>query len=583
MSDSDTSNDDTVNDDIDDIVNDDTDDIVNDDTDEPSDQSRAFVLGLDGVPWRLLREWVDNGELDHFAQLIEEGAAGPLSSTKPATTPLAWPSIATGCRPDKHGIYGFRRPQSDYTQEVYTAEALSRPSLWELLSPAVVGNVPMTYPVTGSDSSAAVTGSESAIVSGMMTPATASSERFAYPSALREEIDARIPDYEVGLTWHQYDGPTEEFLRDLETLVENRRELMRLLMKREDWRLFFFVYTAPDRLQHLTWDQELLLDHYRVLDEVVGEVMAYVEDRDATLYVVSDHGFGPVDAHVAPNQVLADEGLFVRQEPSGVSGVLDDLGVTRERLADAFRSAGLDPGTVVERLPATFREGVASRVPGEHALYDMEYGETVAFVHELGNVYVNDAGRFDEGAVDPEDVPEIKRDLIEAFTNVTNPETGQPALEVYDGDELFPTDPGSPDLVVEGREGYEVTPELPGDAFAPAGKKVASHRPEGILLAWGPDVDPEATPMDATVYDVAPTLLHGVGEPIPEGVDGRVLTEVFEPGSAPASNEPRTRQHEQEQAGSRDGDTGDDDTEDDDTGDDFEDVEDRLRGLGYLN
>ena len=576
MSDSDTANDDvddTVNDDTDDTVNNDTDDIVNDDTDEPSNQSRAFVLGLDGVPWRLLQEWVDDGELDHFARLIEEGAAGPLSSTKPATTPLAWPSIVTGCRPDKHGIYGFRRPQSDYTQKVYTAEDLSRPPLWELLSPAVVGNVPMTYPVIGSDGSAAVTGSESAIVGGMMTPGSASPERFVYPSSLREEIDTRIPDYEVGLTWHQYDGPTAEFLADLETLVENRRELMQLLMERTGWRLFFFVYTAPDRLQHLTWDLELLLDHYRVLDEVVGEVMAYVEDQDATLYVVSDHGFGPVDAHVAPNQVLADEGLFVRQEPSGISGVLDDLGVTRERLAGAFRSAGLDPGTVVERLPATFREGVASRVPGEHALYDMEYGETVAFVHELGNVYVNDAERFDEGAVNPDDIPEIKRDLIEVFTNVTDPETGQPALEVYDGDELFPTDPDSPDLVVEGRKGYEVTPELPGDAFAPAGKKVASHRPEGILLAWGPDVDPGATPMDATVYDVAPTLLHGIGEPIPEGVDGRVLTEIFEPGSAPANHEPRIRRHGQASTG-----TGDESPEDD-----FGDVEDRLRGLGYLN
>ena len=546
--------------------------------DEPSEQSRAFVLGLDGVPWRLLEDWVDDGELEHFARLIEEGAAGPLSSTKPATTPLAWPSLVTGCRPDKHGIYGFRRPQSDYTQKVYTAEDLSRPPLWELLSPVVVGNVPMTYPVRGSDGSAAVTGSESAIVGGMMTPRAASPERFAHPSALRDEIDARIPDYEVGLTWHQYDGPTEEFLADLETLVENRRELMRLLMKREGWQLFFFVYTAPDRLQHLIWDQELLLDHYQVLDEVVGEVIAYVEDQNATLYVVSDHGFGPVDAHIAPNQVLADEGLFVRQEPSGVSGVLDGIGVTRERLTNTFRAAGLDLREVVERLPATFREGVASRVPGEHALYDMDYGETVAFVHELGNVYVNDAERFKEGAVDPEDVPEIKRDLIEAFTNVDDPETGQPALEVYDGDELFPTDPDSPDLVVEGRDGYEVTPELPGDAFAPAGKKVASHRPEGILLAWGPEVSSGATPTDATVYDLAPTLLHGIGEPIPESVDGRVLTEIFEPGSVPARREPRTRRRGKEQTESRDDNTGDDGPEDD-----FEDVEDRLRGLGYLN
>lgn len=95
----------------------------------------------------------------------------------------------------------------------------------------------------------------------MMTPAH--DEGFTYPSSLREVVAERIPDYEIGLTWSEYTDRPEAFRADLDDLLSNRRELMRLLLSRTDWRLFSFVYTAPDRLQHLLWDDDVRLKHYR--------------------------------------------------------------------------------------------------------------------------------------------------------------------------------------------------------------------------------------------------------------------------------------------------------------------------------
>lgn len=521
--------------------------------------ARTFVLGLDGVPWNLIEKWTAAGKLPNFERLIDEGASGPLESTVPATTPLAWPSIATGVSADKHGIYGWRQLTDDYGHQMYTGDDVTLPYLWDMLSPAVVANVPMTYPAKEIDGS---------MVTGLMTPEIG--DGFTHPPELRREVEDRISDYQIGLYWGEYDGGTPEFRSDLQSLVEARRELMRLLMERQEWRLFFFVYTAPDRLQHLVWDEEVLLDHYQYLDGVLGEVMAYVEDHGASLYVVSDHGFGPVEKHVAVNSVLAEEGWLQRREGTGVRGTFSEFGINRETVLNLLGRVGVDEDAIVDYLPRSIVDRVAAQIPGDNVLYDVDFAGTTAFVHGPGNLYVNDAARFDRGTVDPADVNDVKRKIAQRLSSVTDPETGEPVLEVDDGDDLFPTDPESPDLIVEGRDGYEVVNTFAdGEPVAEVGAMAASHRSEGIFLAWGPNVQAGATPSDATVYDVAPTILHDAGKPVPAGADGEVLTDIFEPRSAPATEQVRTREY-----GSGDGGDGVDD--------DFDDVEERLRGLGYM-
>ena len=523
---------------------------------------RAFVLGLDGVPWYLIERWANAGELPNFARVVEEGAAGPLQSTTPATTPLAWPSIATGTWPDKHGIYGFHHTTNDYHQRMYTSEHVRQPELWDLLSPALVGNVPMTYPAREFDGR---------MVTGMTTPSRDGS--FTYPRSLAAEIQERIADYRIGLDWSEYTDDRERFLADLSSLVNARRELMRLFMETDDWRLFFFVYTAPDRLQHLVWEEGPMLDHYRFLDDVLGEVMDYVQAHDAALFVVSDHGFGPISKNVYLNRVLEEAGYLVAADNTGARGTLASLGVSREAVRTTLQSLGISDELLFRYLPREAIDRVADTLPGEHALFDVDHAKTKAFATSHGLLYVNDSRRFQEGVVDPADVPAVKRELSALFRDVTDPDTGERALSVSDGAELFPTDERAPDLVVVGRDGYQHARSLKDHVFEPSGKaKAASHRSEGVFLAWGPTIEPGSTPADATVVDVAPTVLHSLGEPVGEAMDGRVLQEVVRSDSAPGQrsvervayaldrNEPAVDTSEE----------------------DYGEVEHRLHGLGYL-
>ncbi|WP_255198811.1 alkaline phosphatase family protein [Halorarius litoreus] len=523
---------------------------------------RAFVLGLDGIPWDSIERWAESGDLPHFAELMAEGAAGTLRSTVPPTTPLAWPSIATGTWPAKHGIYGFQHASRDYSKRMITSDDIHQPELWDVVTPALVGNVPMTYPADAIDGM---------MVTGMMSPSI--NERFTHPPAFRDELVETIPDYKIGLQWSEYRGREAEFLPALTSLVDARRKLMRRFMAEEDWRLFFFVYTAPDRLQHLIWDDEVRLEHYQLLDDILGEVMAYTDEHDALLFVVSDHGFGPITKHVYLNRILEESGHQFRSEQTGTRGLLQRLHVDKSAVKSALGRVGITDRMLDKYLPKSVVDTVARQVPGEHHLYDIDHDRTEAFALGSGAVYINSRARFSSGIIDPQDLPEVKREVMRALAEVVDPDTGDAVLKVYDGEELYPDDPQAPDIVVSTVDGYEKAVSLSDRVFVPSADLgvAATHRSEGIFLARGGPIQAGSEPVGATVVDVAPTLLHCLGLPVGETMDGRVLTEILHPDSDAARATVTTAQY----AEAEDGLAAPDE-------EDYSDVEERLRGLGYM-
>lgn len=154
------------------------------------------------------------------------------------------------------GFYAFHELTAQHTRELRATDGIDHPTLWDLLSPAAVANVPMTYPASEMDGR---------LVAGMMAPEIDASA--TYPPDLAEAVRERVPDYEPGLSWEEYHGDVDRLTADLEPLVRARRDLQQWLMETvDDWRLFFTVFTAPDRLQHLCWDEETLLSHYGLID-----------------------------------------------------------------------------------------------------------------------------------------------------------------------------------------------------------------------------------------------------------------------------------------------------------------------------
>ncbi len=482
-------------------------------------QTRALVIGLDGLDWDLVSEWIPMGFLPNFKRLIEDGAGGVLESTIPSTTPPGWTSITTGVNPGKHGLFDFfrvLRRGGSWSFELVNSTHKRAPELWDYVDGSFVINLPVSYPprpIRG------------VMITGMLTPSRGAD--FAYPPEIRDWLLSRFPDYRFELQWSEYGDRKEEFMRDLTRMTEQRFQLFWELFER-DWRLMFFVIAGTDRIQHLMWGTPEMREYFRMVDDFLGEVMDRVQGAGVNLLVVSDHGFGPIHRLLYVNSFLHREG-YLRLREGRAAGAMRAVGLDRERLRDLLYRTGLI--RLYRRLSPRVADALKAAIPGEsNPAVDFDLDRTRAFMYGMGGIYLSAEG---------DERRRLVEELRERLLDLRDPDTGERVVEaVYERGEIYsgPYVHEAPDLVLVPAEGYSVERHVRPRLVEGSRVKRADHRRTGVIFAYGPDVEPGER-VDASVYDVAPTVLHLLGLPVPANVDGRVLLELFSPSSGPRRRE----------------------------------------------
>jgi len=96
---------------------------------------KVLLIGWDAADWKIARPLMDAGKMPNLRRLVEEGASGQIATLHPPLSPMLWTSIATGKRPFQHGIHGFAEPTPD-GRGVQPVTNLSRTTkaLWNILS-----------------------------------------------------------------------------------------------------------------------------------------------------------------------------------------------------------------------------------------------------------------------------------------------------------------------------------------------------------------------------------------------------------------------------------------------------------------
>jgi len=167
----------------------------------------------------------------------------------------------------------------------------------------------------------------------------------------------------------------------------------------------------------------------------------------------------------------------------------------------------------------------------------IDWSKTKAYAQgNFGQIFLNLKGRQPLGCVDPKDARSVLDDLKSRLLSIPHPETGEPLVShVYEREELYsgPHAHLAPDLtVVLGDWKYRTiglydftTNQTISPAFGPTG----DHRMEGVFVASGSPFLTGSQPDHATLLDIAPTILHLLGVPVPSDIDGRVLTEILDP------------------------------------------------------
>ena len=514
---------------------------------------RVLVIGLDGVTFDLLGPWIEAGELPHLQRLMQQGAWGKLRTTLPPISSSSWSSFVTGVNPGKHGLVDFVYPGADsYKVTMINSTSRRTLALWNWLNEAgyKVGllGIPTTYPTEPVDGF---------MVSGFLAPSPDSD--WAHPPELKAELLAELGEFLLSPDErYRSTNQLDRFLDDLTASVENRTRAALYLLRNRPWDLFAVVYWDTDMVQHETWrlldpnhprydsaeaeaHRERILDFHRKVDADVGRLLAEV-DSDTLVVIMSDHGFGPVHSFFLTNNWLTSLGLlrFKRNPATAFKRLLFRFGYTPLKMFRIAKALGL--ARLRKQVRFQQKAGLVNRV--FLSFDDVDWARTKAFsIGSFGQVYINLAGIRPEGIVQPgREYEELKGWIAREALALRDPRTGEPLVErVYRREEIYrgPFITRTPDLIVQPR-GWEYMAF--GHADFGSNKLVepitglsGHHRPEGVVILAGAGIKENVHLQDTSILDLTPTILHAMGVAVPQELDGRVLSEVFEASGRPVT------------------------------------------------
>jgi len=454
---------------------------------------RVALIGWDSAPPSLVLDRLLE-DLPTLRRLVREGKAGPLRSCHPPITVPAWMVALTGRNPGHLGVYGFRsRKGRSYTEVgIPSSETITAPKVWDRLGEAgrqsLVVGVPPTYPPRPL---------QGALVSCFLTPGT--DTPFTYPEGLRGEVSQVVGEYRFDIEFRKEER--DRVLRDLFDMTERRWRLVEHLATTRLWDFLAVVEIGVDRLHHAFWKffdpqhprypgdnpyRWVAREYYRMLDHYLGRLVERFGEE--TLFLVaSDHGTKAMKGALCVNEWLYQEGYLV-----------------------------------LKRYPER-------PVPLERAEVDWARTRAWAWGGYYARVFLNVEGREPQGVIPPSAYEAVRQELAEGLARIPDPQGRPMRTRVYRPEDLYPEVRGdASDLMVyfddldwrsagtlgHGRLYLEENDTGPDDAV---------HDWDGILVMWGPGVPAGASLNGASLPDLAPTLLHALGLPIPEEMEGRPL------------------------------------------------------------
>lgn len=509
---------------------------------------RIICIGLDGGTFDLIRPWADSGKLPTFKKLMDGGAWSELQSTVPPVTASAWSSFMTGKNPGAHGLFDFmHRRQGSYDLAPVSALDRDGRAVWDLAGEAgkqvIVMNVPVTWPpqpVNG------------LMVTGLLTPRGAAN--YTYPPELKDEIQSAIGEYIIYSDEVYSRGRGRVLLDALKYSAEQRTRAAGYLLQRYPWDLFVLVFPETDTVSHGLWSaydpshhehdpaeaaqfRDGILELYQHIDGLLARLLdkagAGNDGPDSTVLLMSDHGHGPVRNFLYVNNYLAQLGYlqFKRNLSTRVKHLAFRLGLTPRTVYRLLLAVGLGK---LRRTLDKRRGGRGLLKRFFLSFGDVDWARTRAYsIGYIGEVHVNLRGREPQGTVEPGDEYERTREQLIAELRALKLPDGTPLVEhIWRKEELY-----SGAHLAEAPDILFLPHKLETIAFGdfefgsnkivePSYGVSSSHRMPGIFVAGGACVKPAGQFTGARLIDLAPTILHLLGLPVPTDMDGRVLSEI---------------------------------------------------------
>jgi predicted AlkP superfamily phosphohydrolase/phosphomutase len=280
-----------------------------------------------------------------------------------------------------------------------------------------------------------------------------------------------------------------EYIAQSRQVSEDHLKLLRYSLERFHDGFLFFHFFGIDQDSHMLWGKydDELLDTYKLVDRTIGWVRQM--QPDATLIVMSDHGFSTFDRAVHLNTWLMKEGFLTLDDPKNVSD--------------------------------------------EELFPHVDWSRTQAYSMGLNGVYLNLQGREPQGTVAPGiEADAVLEKLAAKMQDARDPETGKQMIGAvtlshrdFHGGMLE----AAPDIIVGYMPGYRSSWQTTLGAV-PAVTVVnnteAWRADHCILAKFVPGVlisNQKSTAADPHLYDLTVSLLHLYGVEPGSGMIGHSI------------------------------------------------------------
>ncbi len=479
---------------------------------------KVIVIGLDGATFKILEPWAKSGELPGIAKLLKKGSYGVLESSIPFFTSPAWKCYSTGKFPNKLGVYHFL--SLDFTNGLIkpvSSTSFRGLEIWDYLGilgfKVAVVNMPTTYPpkkVNG------------IMISGPVIP----SNDYTYPKELRSHIEklGYKPDNNPAVEIRKHEG------LELELAKENIRSKFNLLYEYllpNDFDFIHLTIFITDTLQHYFFDNKhMLLNLWKEIDKCIVRLLKEVNDN-TIIILMSDHGFTKLKGVFYLNSWLEKNGYISLSKRGLILRFMNKLGLYSEnlqKLLDKVKLLRLSRKIIPEKLRGSI-PNKRSEIWIDFASPLINWHSTRAIMIGEGVIYINPMLSNRDAIVD---------DLIKKLSSISSPIDGKKVCEkIYKTSELYGSSSGKdPSIIILPAEGYLLKNKIAKTEWSSEIEKwEGTHDPYGIFIAYGKGIKKDYKIKNARIYDIAPTILHIFGCPVPNDMNGRVLIEIFDKNS----------------------------------------------------
>lgn len=516
-----------------------------------SNQKRTLIaIGLEAAEPAMIRDGIASGKLPHFAELYKRGTWKLLESCTEVSSGATWASVNTGTNPGKHGM-GFYHRQlkaGTYTIRKKYADEIGRPPFWQLLSQAgkriAVLDIPETTPTLHFNG---------VILVGWGAEGL-NWKQSSYPKSFLREVKQKFGKHPLE-NWYQARPKDKDgwvaFAHLLMAATQQRSRIIQWVLEREAWALVFAVYAETHWAGHFFWflREPDHPDYDPALAEACGDVVFKVYEAvdagigsllekhpEADFLIFSNTGMGPnySGLHLMP-EFLERIGLGrasgmsktevlkpqKRWGPYAIKKIEDFVGpgtiqvvkkFIPERLWDSVTRHFLTIGhawdqtkafCVPSDYSATLRINLKGREPHGKVAGGREYDEVCATIQKEALA------------------------LVDAATGKSPVKEVVKTREKYHGDQIDEL----PDLIIKWQGDAPVTAIESATAGKIMGtlpdKRTGAHFTDGFIIASGPHFQKAGELARGNIMDIAPTILHYLGQRIPDDFDGHFDAQMF--------------------------------------------------------